>query len=225
MKHTLQLLGTLALAAAGTAAASDDGYSPSGAAHWNDGYRAVVIETSHGTVELASFGIAELTPFGGTALRTLHVRMAATNIDDPAPWSIDSSLVRLDIDGRSVRPLFVNSDVATLPIAVIDRGEHRVLDFYFWMPNAAATETDPSTFRFVWHVKTRGRKLESSTQFARQQADASPPDDIVLFAGWGAHWWSDPTYPWSSYHHRDGRITPRQPVDVEVTRPPALHLR
>jgi hypothetical protein len=224
VRHTLQLLGTLALATAGTAAASDDPYSPSGAAHWNDGYRAVVIETSHGTIELASFGIAELTPRGGTALRVLHVRMAATNIDDPAPWSIDSRVVRLDIDGRSLRPLFVNSDVATLPIAVIDRGEQWVLDFYFSMPNDARTEIDESTFDFVWHVKTPGRKLESSMQFARQ-AGASPPDDIVLVAGWGAHWWSDPTYPWSSYHHRDGRITPRQPADVEVTRPPRLHRR
>ena len=217
MRHALKLLGALAFATGGTAAANDDAYAPSGATQWNDGYRSVVIATSRGTIELASFGIVELTPREAPALHTMHVRMVVSNLDDPAPWSLDAATARLAIDGSSLRPVFVNSDIATLPIAIIDRGEQRVLDFYFALP---ADPPELSAFAFAWQLKTPERRLASSTRFARQPAGVPPRTAIVLLAGWGSHWWCDPAYPWPLYYHHDGPIAPRPPVDVAITRPP-----
>jgi hypothetical protein len=220
VKSTLPLLGALVVATAGTAAASDDGYAPPGATQRSDGYRSVVVATSRGAVELVAFGIAELTPREATAMRALHIRMAITNIDAPVPWSIDVTTARLEIDGRSERPLFVNSDIATLPIAIIDRGEHRVLDFYFAVPEHAAREADLAAFDFLWQLKTPDRALGSRTRFAGPDTGAPPPTEIALPAGWGGHWWIDATYPWPLFDHHDGPITHRSPSAVVITRPP-----
>lgn len=225
MKSTLPFLGFLALAISGTVAASDDVYSPTGATQWNDRYRAIVIATEQGTVELASFGIAELTPREATTMRTLHVRMAVTNKGAPAPWSIDVATARLEINGKSERPLFVNSDIATLPIAIIDRGERCVLDFYFEAPPDIASEPDLAAFGFQWQINTPGRMLASRTRFARQEPGLQPSTDILLPAGWGGQWWYDPMHSWPLYRHHDGPITHRPPDSVAITRVPRLHRR
>jgi hypothetical protein len=220
VKPRLPLLGALVLATAGTAAASDDAYAPPGATQRNDGYRSVVVATSRGTVELVSFGIAELTPREATAMRTLHIRMAVTNIDAPVPWSIDVTTARLELDGRSERPLFVNSDIVSLPIAIIDRGEHRVLDFYFAVPADVAGEADLAAFDFLWQLKTPDRALASWTRFASQSTGVPRATDILLPAGWGGQWWYDARYSWPLFDHHDGPIAHRSPGAVVITRPP-----
>jgi len=180
----------------------------------------VVLASARGAVELVSFGIAELTPREATAMRTLHVRMAITNVDAAVPWSIDVTTARLEIDGTSERPLFVNSDIATLPIAIIDRGEHRVLDFYFAVPADVAREADLVAFDFLWQLKTPDRAFASRTRFAGPDSGAPPATEVVLPAGWGGHWWYDATYPWPLFDHHDGPIAHRSPTAVSVTRPP-----
>jgi hypothetical protein len=219
VKSTLPLLGALVLATAGTAAASDDAYAPPGATQRSDGHRSVVLATSRGAVELASFGIAELTPREATAMRALHIRMAITNIDAPVPWSIDVTTARLEIGGTSERPLFVNSDIATLPIAIIDRGEHRVVDLYFAVP-ADARQADLAAFEFLWQLRTPDRAFAYRTRFAGQDTGAPPTHAIVFPAGWGGHWWYDATYPWPMFDHHDGPIAHRSPTAVSITRPP-----
>ncbi len=207
------------LATAGTAAASDDVYAPPGATPRTDGYRSVVLATPRGAIELVSFGIAELTPREATAMRALHIRMAITNIDAPVPWSIDVATARLEIDGKSERPLFVNSDIATLPIAIIDRGEYRVLDFYFAVPVDVAREADLAAFEFLWQLRTPDHAFASRARFAGPDTGA-PPTESVLPPGWGGHWWYDATYPWPRFDRHDGPITHRSPGAVVITRPP-----
>ena len=208
------------LATAGTAAASDHASAPSGTMQWNDRTHPAAVATSRGAVELVSFGIAELTPREVPPMRALHIRMAISNIDAPVPWSIDVTTTRLALGGKSERPLFVNSDVATLPIAIIDRGEHRVLDFYFALPAGVAGETDLAEFDLVWQLNTPDRVFVSRTRFAGHDTGAVSTTDMLLPAGWGGHWWSDATHPWPLFDHHDGPITHRPPSSVAVTFPP-----
>jgi len=173
---------------------------------------------AHGTVELVSFGIVEITPAGAAAMRTLQLRMIVTNRDAATPWSIDATEVRLELDGRSERPLFVSSDVATLPIAISDRGEHRVLDLYFAVPAAPAGEVDVPAFTVRWQLRTPDRADSFSAWFARQETNLSPAADLLPLPGWGGQWWYDAGYPWPLYDHRDGPITHRPPIAVAITR-------
>src|SRR6266478_4378227 len=72
-------------------------------------------------VTLESYGVAELTPEGGPPVEAVHVRATITNTGLRA-LVVDASKARAEIvKGITVAPRFVNSNAATLPIAIIDR--------------------------------------------------------------------------------------------------------
>ena len=169
-------------------------------------------------LELASYGVAELTTDDGVAISTLHVRAVIVNTTRDLPWALDASQARLEAEPGAVAPAFVNSDVATLPIAILDPGEQRTIDFYFPLPPDLTDRGGPMAFAVTWPVNTPAHVLRHAG-FERTAAVAQPERRLVA-AGWGQRWWFDPTYPWSTYHHRPGIATPRPPRYVVVTRAP-----
>jgi hypothetical protein len=159
-----------------------------------------------GTIELASFGTAELVPDEGSPIDALHVRMSVTNIADDTPWAIDLSAATVG----GVHPVFVNSDLTTLPIAVVGRGERRTVDMYF------PTAEQPTGFDFACPLKTSAGRIEARARFVRDAA--TKPASATL--GVATAWWSNPAYPWSTYYHRPGVLVPRPPKSAFVTRQP-----
>jgi hypothetical protein len=173
----------------------------------------------HGNVEISSLGIASLVPDDGPPIATLHVRMAIANTNDTVAWALDGQNAWLDIPGETrTSALFLNSDLATLPLAIIDPGQRQVIDFYFPVPAYVTTEHDLATFDVAWRVGTSAGNYETRTLFLRdQRPDATGPTDLAF--GWGRYWWADPKYPWASYYHRPGFAVPRPPQHVTIQRP------
>jgi hypothetical protein len=218
-------LGILAL---GGCAAATAGYvyTPRGANQWSDGYRtaalAVPSEAPTGSVELASFGVIEIIPRGAKPASALHVRMVVANADDDVPWTFDTGAQRVEFPaGLASRALFVNTDVANLPVVTLARGDRRVFDLYFEIPPAVIEEDDLESFDLIWQVSTPALRHESRTSFTRHDLTTRPRREVARVAGWGPHWWWNPTYPWPFY------VVPppilRHAYDVVVTRPPRGH--
>ena len=205
--------GALLALGAGTA------YAPRGATGWNDGYRAKTSALVGGTVQITSFGLVELTPDDTPAMATMHVRMVIANTSDRSPWAFDASTVTLDLGALHEKATLVNSDLATLPIAILDRGEDATVDMYFALPTPPL---DLSHFGVSWLVSTgAGTRIEHTRFFPDE---ASPPVVTIAHrAGWGTTWWFDPSHEWSRFYHRAGIMVPRPPTRVLVTRPPVRH--
>jgi len=168
-------------------------------------------------LQLASHGIAELTTDDGTAISTLHIRAVIANTTRDLPWALDASKARVELLSREIAPAFVNSDVATLPIAVLDPGERRTIDFYFPLPLHLA-DRGPASFALTWAVDTpthivRNAWFERAAAVSQLGRELDP-------AGWGKHWWFDPKYSWPAYRHRAGVVTNRPPSYVVMTRAP-----
>jgi hypothetical protein len=210
----------------GCAATASYVYAPKGATTWDDGYRAVVIDGARGSVELASFGLTELTADEVGPVQTLHVRMVVTNRRDDAGWCVDLTGARLVIPGDGAAgPLFVNAGTTTAPLAWIDRGQRSVFDLYYALPPNISDEDDLPGFDVAWSVSTPTGAFAGRTRFDRQD-EVTPADTTVTFAaGWGPVWWSDPRYAWPIFRHESGVIAPRPPARVHVSRPPRWHAR
>lgn len=188
----------------------------------DDGDRRLVLRPTSmnagAGLELASYGIAELTTDDGVAIPVLHVRAVISNTTRDLPWAVDGSKLRVELASGQIAPAFVNSDVATLPVAILDPRESRTIDFYFPLPSDLADHGGPVSFALTWPfnmpahiVRTAWFERAAAITQARRQPDA---------AGWGQHWWVDPRYPWPAHRHRPGIATDRPPSYVIVTRAP-----
>ena len=216
MRTILQLS---VIAGAALALGAGSAYAPRGASGWNDGYRSVVTGLRGGSVEVASFGLVELTPDDTPAMSTLHVRLAIANTSDRAPWAFDISKVTLDLGSFHENVTMANSDLATLPVVILDRGEHATIDAYFALP---APPVDLSHFGVTWQVSTgAGVRLERTRFVVDDQRPPFMP--IEHRAGWGSVWWFDPTHEWTHFYHRAGTMIPRPPTRVLITQPPMRH--
>jgi hypothetical protein len=180
-------------------------YAPSDATRERS---TVIAIPPSGTIELASFGPVELTVEGGQIIEAMHLRMVIANGGDIAPWTVDLPDTALVIGTRRIAAIAINSDLATLPAVVVDTGEVRTLDLYF--PLSA----DTPAFELAWRVTTPTREIHERTPFARDAAVAP-----AMTGGRGSHWWFAPGYPWATYRHHDGWLTPRTPTWAEVRRP------
>jgi hypothetical protein len=169
-------------------------------------------------LQLASHGVAELTTDDGAAISTLHVRAVITNTTRDLPWALDASRARLELASGEVAPAFVNADVATLPIAILDPGERRTIDLYFPLPPELSDCGGPVSFALTWAINSPARVVRNAW-FERAAAAARPGLGHVA-TGSGRHWWFDPSYPWPAYRHRPGIVTSRPPSHVTVTRAP-----
>lgn len=211
MTRTLAIVGALCAMAAGSA------YAPRRATGWSDGYRAVSRELPAGQVDVASFGLVQLTPDDTPAMTTLHVRLVITNQSDRTPWAFDARTVQLELGDWHERPTLANSDRATLPVVILDRGQTSLVDLYFALPAC-----ELSQFAVAWQLSTGQGMHNERTRFVIDDAHPAPAA-VTHRTGWGAHWWFDPAHEWSSFYHQDGIITPRPPSRVLVTRPPLRH--
>jgi hypothetical protein len=208
MRHVrLLAVGVGLVAAAGLA---------NDATPFDGGFRPVVVavppEAPRGAVELVSFGLVELTPISTHAITALHVRMSIRHATDDVPWTADLRATRIEVTHTPIAPLLLNSNLPSLPIAIIDPGEARVVDLYFALPAAVKTIGDLESFDMSWELATPDRRLVTRTQFTRDHRPSS-----AALIGAGLFWWFDPRYAWSTYYQRPGRIVPRPPASVVVT--------
>ena len=171
-----------------------------------------------GGLELASQGVAELRTDDGFTHPALHIRAAIANTTRNLPWALDASQARVELTSGQIAPAFVNSDVATLPVAILDPGERRTIDFYFPLPSDVADRGGPVSFALTWAIHAPGRVVRNAW-FERAAAVVQSGRQLDL-AGGGRHWWFDPRYPWPAYRHRPGIVTNRPPSYVVVTRAP-----
>jgi hypothetical protein len=219
----------LVVALAGCAATPSYVYSPQPASYWSDGYPASVTpvppEAPQGKVEVTSFGIVEIQPEGAQPLPVLHVRLAIANEGDAVAWTLVPSeqLVEIPGEGRS-RPIYVNTDVRTLPSIEIAQRDRRILDFYYPLPANVDGDEDLRGFDVLWQVTTPARVFASRTRFGRLEEEPMVRTGVTFYAGWGPYWWYDPFYPRAVFvHHRP--IVVHRPGRVIVTRPPVGHYR
>ncbi len=219
--HTLKSLGVIVVTIGGLLAMPHlvPGRATTSIA---DAHRVVVPATPMATamVNLASLGIAELTPDEGAAMATLHLRAVIRNLADDRPWALDVTRARLAMaDGAPVGATFVNAELATLPVVILERGEHALIDFYFALP-AELARRGPASFALSWPMNTPAGTIVQAW-FDRDTAVARDHDDLGPAPGAGPDWWVDPGYPWSTYLHRPGYAVPRPPREVRVTRSPS----
>lgn len=184
----------------------------------------VVVPTSMNagaSLQLVSLGVAELTTEDGVTIPTLHVRAAVANIARDRPWAFDTSKARVEVEAEAaaIAPTFVNSDVPTLPIVILDPSERRTIDLYFALTPEVAARGGPATFVLRWPVNTPTRAMQYA-RFERSTAIAQSMREIALAAGWGCNWWFDPSYAWSTYFHRPGPARPRPPSYARITKAP-----
>lgn len=177
------------------------------------------LTNTEASLDLVSFGVAELEPEGGTAITVLHLRAVVANTTDARPWVVDASKARLDVAGAVVVPAFVNADVPTLPVAILAPGERRVIDLYFPLPADLTARGEPASFALSWPVNTPARAVRSAW-FEHAAAIGPSHGDLALSPGWGAAWWFDPKYAWSTYARRPGPAMPRPPSYVVMSRSP-----
>ncbi len=200
--------------------------TPAGASSWNDGYPAAVTAfppgRPAGTVELASFGLVELIPAEVPPMIALHARIAVTNNASERPWNVDIAGATLLVNGSEARTLLANSDLPTLPIALIGRGEVRTIDLYFAPPAGIRDEEDLAGARRA----RAGRCPRPALGRVRAHFRGASPGADRPAQGRGAGGWlgellrPDPSYAWPSFHRSSGAIAPKAPVHAVVIRLP-----
>jgi hypothetical protein len=218
------IAGSILLATACTG--SDAVYTPTGASAWNDGYPAAVTAfppgAPAGTVELASFGLVELIPAEVPPMVALHARIAVTNNASERPWNVDVAGATLRVNGSEARTLLANSDLTTLPIALIGRGEARTIDLYFAPPSGIRDEDDLAELDLHVPVSAPDRPAAARAHFTRRDPSelTGTRKAAVRLAGSGSHWWADPTHEWPSFHRSSGAIAAKAPEHAVVIRLP-----
>ncbi|HET9987803.1 MAG TPA: hypothetical protein VFQ65_04770 [Kofleriaceae bacterium] len=196
-------------------------YAPAGVTHWSDGHPAVLVavppEAPHGYVELESFGVIELRP-RGTNLRftTVHVRLAITNDEDDAGWTVRPADQLLEVPGEGTsRAIYVNTDMPEATVLQIAKRDHRVVDLYYPLPATIARADQLPWFELHWQIATPARLVASTARFEPFAGSPAGAPQVIFYAGWGSHWWFDPTYPDIVFlHHRRFDRLPHGPVAV-----------
>jgi hypothetical protein len=169
-------------------------------------------------IRAESFGIAEITADGDAAFPVVHVRLTVVNRFDELPWRVDALNASLGRVGRrGAPPLFINTDIPTLPIVRIEGGEQRDIDFYFPVPDGIDAGAGPGSLELRVRVDTPERNM---AWYARVGPTERSTQLETRPAGAYTRWWSNPTYPWPAFNRRPGRKTHRVPRTIEVTRTP-----
>ncbi len=181
--------------------------------------REIVVPLSrgavNGTIDVVSFGIARLTA-DDKPLSALHVRETFANRGDNVPWTIELASSTLTFRGaKDVHPILINSDVRNLPIALVGRGERHVVDLYFAIPADAALDT----FEVTYRLNTPDHRFLGRAELARAARTADAAEWLPAL-GWGPSWWADPAFPWASYERKSGKMVPRVPKQIVITRAP-----
>jgi hypothetical protein len=169
-------------------------------------------------VETASFGVTEIIAAQGRAVPVVHVRLTVTNRHDEQPWLVDAVHARLAVPGHApAAVLFINTDIATMPLARIERQESRFIDFYFAYPEGFEDPAQPAPLEFRTAITTPHRDF---AWYARVGPGDAARHAELPAVGSAPYWWCDPAYPWPTFNRRGGRKTHRPPSHAVVARPP-----
>jgi hypothetical protein len=151
-----------------------------------------------GTVSVASLGVETLATEDGP-VPVLRTRFSIANEEDELAWALDVREVTLDLGAAGAqRPAFVNARVDDLPRLVVERGEQRTVDVFFWLPATSPDAASLPSFHVVWEVKAGVRHFATRTAFRRAEpAEARAwPREIA----YSPYWWYDRAHHGSSYH-------------------------
>ncbi len=174
----------------------------------------------HGTIEVVSFGVAELKADDGKPFSALHVRETFANEGDNMPWTIELAATTVFVgDAQELHPTLVNSDANTLPILAVGRSQRRIADLYFALPAKLALGESIDRFAVRYRLNTADHRYVARVALARAPWMAYP-SGLGPAPGSGRSWWADPTYAWPTYDHRGGPLTPRVPKQIVIVRAP-----
>jgi hypothetical protein len=188
-----------------------------------------------GSLRVAALGVATLEPRDDAAarIRTMHVRMIASNDDDAGPWWLDtrSQIGGLDGFGRS-RPAFAWSSAGRPPAVSVPPGSSASVDLYYPLPEDMQSADEIPQFDVAWEVQTPAGVVAERTAFARVAVEAPAPAagagsyawGIGGGIGWGSDAaWYDPRWPEYAFLGAPGILFwyRGRPV-VQVPPPPAL---
>ena len=161
-------------------------------------YYAIPPEAPRGSVQLATFGFADLQPTGGgdKDVRAIHMRMVVANNAD-TPWKIDTREQLLELPGHGQsRPAFASSDVGAGPVIEIPPNGKVTVDLFYPLPEHMEDASDLPDFDTLWRVDTGTRVVADRTPFERLEVSpryASDYDDYY-WGPWGYYY--DPFYPY-----------------------------
>ena len=178
----------------------------------------------NGDLEIVSFGIAKLSADRGAPMSVLHVRETFANRGDKLPWVVDLAASSLWLGGTTppTGPALVNSDVLTLPLLLVSRGERRIADLYFPIPADRSDEDALAYLSLTVRVHTADQWFDTRALLVPSRRWPTP-DQRGFEPGWGRTWWAEPSYPWSEYWHRPGRAVPRPPKHIEIIHVPRAY--
>ncbi len=171
----------------------------------------------HGEITIVSTGIATISTDDAAPFSVFHVRESFVNRADNV-WTVDLAATAVTFgEGAPVHPMLINSDVGTLPLAIIGRGSHRVADLYFAVPAKVGVEAELGPIALSYRLSTADRRYEGKLALvAAPRTPTAIEHSITL--GWTPTWWADPQHAWPVFAHKSGILVPRPPKRVTVLR-------
>jgi hypothetical protein len=156
-----------------------------------------------GTVYIVSMGGEQLPVGNGSSGLFLHVRIAAENKSDAAPWRFDPNEQSLRLEDGTPEPASFAQATGGGPVLTLPPGQRGQLDLYYPLPS----ENGPPRTTFAWQVRRGDQPLAYATVFERPAVAAAPGapayyapayDARVHFA-FGPGWWWGYDY-WPFYY-------------------------
>ena len=174
MRHTLLLA---ALVTGAQACASQSTYIPEERATATLSGRTAATyplpsqQGQQGDIRLASYGVAKLKPNGTDTLKTIHLRVAMSDIGHQ-PIVLDARAQRLQLpDGRQIGAAFVRSPVSVPPLIRVEPGTAQTVDLYFPIPPDLVDRSSPPRFDVVWRVNVGQNTVSEITPFDKVAVD------------------------------------------------------
>ena len=155
-----------------------------------------------GSVHVISLGAERLPVPAGQPDTYLHLRIAAENRADEAPWTVDPNDQSLTVGGATVPPSFAEASGGG-PVLTVQKGAQGYLDVFDPAPAAGG----PTRVTMSWRVRRGNEAVAGTTDFDRVAAPDTayaryePVHGPHVHVGVGLGWWGWPHYyawggPW-----------------------------
>ena len=142
-----------------------------------------------GEVFIASSGLTQL-PESDARAPALFVRMVVSNQSDPSPWRLDMRQQFVFIREQWERP-YVSASRQSQTVIEIPRGEKRIVDLYYRLPDKIDGDDEVPRFELAWNVLTGERFVNERLAFDRTRIE---PVYYGYGPGWRRYGWYDPYY-------------------------------
>jgi hypothetical protein len=172
-----------------------------------------------GSVHVISLGAEQLPVPAGQPDSYVHLRIAAENRTDEAPWTVDPNDQVLSAGGAPVAASFAEaSSGGPVPVLTLAKGAHGYLDLFYPAPPAGAA----TRVTLSWKIHRGNEVVPGSTDFdrvaspdpaySRYEPVAGPHVYVGLGLGWwwpdyywwGGPWWGRPWWGYPSYGYYGG---------------------